>query len=153
MPAYVITWMHLGAVVILLGGLVFFQVVLNPALRTMASESQKSDLLRSIGRRFRSISWISLIVLILTGAYQMLKESGSARIETDWGVVLLLKLFLFAVMFGLLLVHDFILDPFGPPSRSSLHYDQSPNRADFIQKASLVMAFIVLLVASYLATM
>ncbi len=153
MPSYVITWVHLTAVVVLLGGLTFIQFVLNPAVRTIASEAQKADLLRSIGRGFRNISWISLITLILTGSYQMLKESGSARIETDWGVVLMLKLLLFAITFGLLLVHDFILDPYAPPSKSSTAHQQSSNHADLIQKASLLMAFIVLLVAAYLATM
>lgn len=152
MPSYVITWVHLAAVVILLGGLAFIQLVLNPALRTISSEAQKADLLRSVGRGFRSISWICLITLILTGSYQMLKESGSARIETDWGVILMLKLLFFAITFGLLLVHDFILDPYAPPSKSSSAHHQSSSRADLIQKASLLMAFIVLLVASYLTT-
>jgi len=152
MPDYIITWIHLAAALTLLGGLVFIQSVLNPAIRIIASEAQRAEVLRSIGRRFRSLSWISLITLILTGAYQMLKESGSARIETDWGVVLLLKLFLFAITFGLLLVHDFILDPYAAPSKSSTHQPSS-NRADLIQKASLLMAFLVLLVASYLTTM
>ncbi len=153
MPTYVITWVHLTAVVILLGGLTFIQLVVNPAIRPIASEAQKTDLFRSIGHGFRSISWICVITLILTGAYQMLNESGSVRIETDWGVVLMLKLFLFAITFGLLLVHDFILDPYGPPSKSSPGGQQSQNRADLIQKVSLLMAFIVLLVASYLRTM
>ena len=153
MPSYVITWVHLTAVVVLLGGLAFIQFVLKPAMSTIASEAQKAELLRSIGRRFRTTSWISLIILILTGAYQMLKESGSARIETDWGVILMLKLLFFAITFGLLLVHDFILDPYSLPSKYSTAHQQSSNRADLIQKASLFMAFIVLLVASYLATM
>ena len=153
MPSYVITGVHLAAAVILLGGLVFIQFVLNPGIRIIASEAQRMEVIRSVGRGFRSLSWISLITLILTGAYQMLKESGSARIETDWGVVLLLKLFLFAITFGLLLVHDFILDPYAPPSKSSSAPPQNIARADVIQKASLVMAFLVLLVASYLTTM
>ena len=132
MPSYVITWVHLTAVVVLLGGLTFIQFVLNPAISKIASEAQKADLLRSIGRGFRNISWISLITLILTGSYQMLKESGSARIETDWGVVLMLKLLLFAITFGLLLVHDFILDPYAPPSKSSTAHQQSSNHADLL---------------------
>ena len=152
MPSYVITWVHLTAAVILLGGLAFIQFVVKPAIRTIASEAQRADVLRSIGRGFRTISWISLITLILTGAYQMLKESGSTRIETDWGVILMLKLFLFAITFGLLLIHDFILDPYVSPSKSSASPEQNLTRADLLQKASLLMGFIVLLVASYLTT-
>jgi len=152
MPSYVVTWVHLGAAGILLGGLVFIQFVLNPGIRIIASEAQRAEVMRTIGRGFRSLSWVSLITLILTGAYQMLKESGSARIETDWGVVLLLKLFLFAITFGLLLVHDFILDPYAAPSKSSVVSPLNVTRADWIQKTALCMAFLVLLVASYLTT-
>ena len=153
MPDYLITWIHLGAASIFLGGLAFIQLVFNPGLRSMPSETHKADLMRSVGRGFRSISWICVITLILTGAYQMLKESGSARIETDWGLVLMMKLFLFAITFGLLLVHDFIVDPYGPPSKSSVENPTSFIRADLVQKGTLIMAFLVLLSAAYLATM
>ena len=46
----------------------------------------------------------------LTGAYQMLNESGSARIETMWGVALMLKLFLFVIVMtmAILLVASYL---------------------------------------------
>ena len=68
-------------------------------------------------------------------------------------MVLMMKLFLFAITFGLLLVHDFILDPYGPPPKSTVENPTSFIRADLVQKGTLIMAFLVLLSAAYLASM
>ncbi len=154
MPDYLITWIHLVAAITLIGGLLFSQVVLTPVVRKTPSDSKAREIIRLAGRRFRTIAWVSLIILILTGAYQMLNESGSARIETAWGVVLMLKLFLFAIAFGLLLIHDFILDPYALSSQNTALPASSPivpARADILQKGVIVLALAVLLVASYLA--
>ena len=154
MPDYLITWIHLAAAITLIGGLMFSQFVLTPVARKTPSDSKAREVVRLSGRRFRTIAWVSLILLILTGAYQMLNESGSARIETMWGVVLMLKLFLFIIAFGLLLIHDFIIDPYAPSSQDTPPSASSPTipaRADVLQKAVIVMTLAVLLVASYLA--
>ena len=152
MPDYLITWLHLAAAMALIGGLIFSQFVLVPAARDTASDSKSREVVRLAGRRFRTVAWVSLIILILTGAYQMLNESGSPRIETTWGVVLMLKLFLFVIAFGLLLIHDFIIDPYAPSFQDTAPSSPPvPARAGTLQKAVIVMTLAVLLVASYLA--
>lgn len=154
MPDYLITWIHLIAVVTLMGGLIFSQFVLTPAVRNAASDPKAQDVIRLSGQRVRTLAWVSVITLILTGAYLLLNESGSARIETAWGVVLMLKLFLFVIAFGLLLIHDFIMDPYTPVSKPSLNVPASvpgSSRADTLQKAVLVLTLAILLVASYLS--
>lgn len=154
MPDYLITWLHLAAAITLIGGLLFSQLVLTPVARKALADSKAREILRLSGRRFRTIAWVSLIILILTGAYQMLNESGAARIETTWGVVLMLKLLLFVIAFGLLLIHDFIIDPYALPSKDASPASVSPAvsaRADTLQKAVIAMTLAVLLVASYLS--
>ena len=154
MPDYLITWIHLAAAITLIGGLLFSQLVLTPVARKAPSDLKAGEVLRLSGRRFRTIAWVSLIILILTGAYQMLNESGAARIETTWGVVLMLKLLLFVIAFGLLLIHDFIIDPYALPSKDASPASASPTvsaRADTLQKAAIAMTLAVLLVASYLS--
>ena len=156
MPIYIVIWLHLMAAAALIGGLIFFNFILKPGLEEKNSEVQKNDLLQKMGRRFRTVTWICLITLILTGSYTMLYEGGSARIETTWGVVLMLKLFLFAVTFGLILIHDFVLDPFTPPSRASNNptsQAHSARRATYLQQAILLLSLAILLIASYLTTM
>lgn len=153
MPDYLITWIHLIAATTLMGGLIFSQFVLNPSAQDPPDPKSK-EVVRLSGRRFRTLAWVCLIILILTGSYQMLNESGSARIETTWGVVLMFKLFLFIVAFGLILIHDFIIDPHAPsvkkPGNPSA--PASFSRADNLQKAIILMTLAVLLVASYLTT-
>lgn len=154
MPDYLITWIHLIAATTLMGGLIFTQFVLNPSVQQETPDPKAKEIIRLAGRRFRTIAWVCLITLILTGAYQMLNEGGSARIETVWGVVLMLKLFLFVIAFGLILIHDFIIDPHAPPQKKTQN-SVSPvpsSRADNLQKAIVLMTLAVLLVASYLTT-
>lgn len=156
MPIYVIIWLHLIAAVTLIGGLIFFNFVLKPGLEGMKSEAEKNELLQKMGRRFRTVTWVCLITLILTGSYNMLYEGGSARMETTWGVILMLKLFLFAITFGLILIHDYVLDPFGPPSGTSgkpANVSYPGARAPLLQQAILVLTLIILLIASFLSSM
>ncbi len=156
MPIFVVIWLHLIGAAALIGGLIFFNLILKPGLEEKNSEVQKNDLLQKMGRRFRTVTWICLITLILTGSYTMLYEGGSARIETTWGVVLMLKLFLFAITFGLILIHDFVLDPFGFPSRSTKTPSGQPHsarRGTYLQQTILLLTLVILLIASYLTTM
>src|SRR3989338_20865 len=78
-------WIHLLAVVAWIGGLLFFPLVLRPVLRALPDASQPAETLRRVGRRFRTVAWISLVTLILTGAGNILHEGGSARIPAPWG--------------------------------------------------------------------
>jgi len=128
-------------------------VVIRPLARDASSEA--ADLARRIGRRFKSIAWVSLVVLIVTGFLNILNEGGSARIESSWGGVLMLKLFLVLVMIGLSVVHDFILDPYGPgalrgPAASTASRAATAAR---IQGGIVAIAIVILLVAAYLAKM
>ena len=156
MPIYVVIWIHLVAAVTLMGGLIFFNFVLKPGLQEVKSEPEKLEILRKVGQRFRTVTWICLITLILTGAFNMLYEGGSARIETTWGVILMLKLFLFAITFGLILIHDFVLDPYASSSRNpgkSTNVSPYAGRAQLLQQAILLLTLIILLIASYLSAM
>ena len=158
MPDYLITWIHLIAAhllpMILIGGLIFSQCVLNPVVHHAPPDQQSKEILQAAGRRFRTIVWVCLITLIVTGAYHILNESGSVRIETTWGVVLLLKLFFFVIAFGLILIHDFIIDPHASSStNTSTPSGPAPSsQAHHLQNAIILMMLAVLLVASYLTT-
>ena len=155
MPIYLVIWIHLVAAVTLIGGVIFFNFVLKPGLQEVKSEQEKNEILRKIGQRFRTVTWICLITLILTGAFNMLYEGGSARIETTWGVILMLKLFLFVITFGLILIHDFVLDPYASPSGNpSKSTNVSPHlgRASFLQHVILLLTLGILFIAVYLTT-
>ncbi len=156
MPHYLVIWIHLVAAITFIGGLVYLHLVLRPILQSHGSEHESNEILRKVGQRFRTITWMSLITLILTGAFTMLSEGGSARIETEWGVVLMLKLFLFAIAFGLVLIHDFVLDPYPPATQSSSNSPMTSTnirRGVLVQQMILVLTLIILFIATYLTAM
>lgn len=143
-------WVHLVALVVFIGAHVFLGLVVRPLA---AASPESADLLRRIGRRAKTLSWGALVLLLLTGFFNLLNEGGSARIESAWGGVLMLKLLLVLVLIGLSVVHDFILDPYGPGA------DRGPatrvaaraRTAARVQFAIIILSVAVLLVAAYLA--
>lgn len=142
-------WVHLLAVVTWVGGQIVFILVIRPVL---GAPGVPPDLLGVVGRRFRTLTWLSVVVLILTGAFNILNEGGSARIESPWGGILMLKLLLVAAAFGLTLVHDFILDPYAPTGRRAPAASGSGRTAG-VQTVILALSLTTLLVAAYLARM
>ncbi len=160
MMPFLVMWIHLIAVVTWIGGLLFVPLVLKPALRGLTPESQQAQVLSRVGLRFRTIAWVSLITLILTGAFNMLYEGGSARLESTWGAVLMLKLLLVAIAVGLTLVHDFILEPYTVTSGKTLPQaatgavgPSSQVAATRVEHLILALSLAILLIASYLARM
>jgi putative copper export protein len=146
-------WVHLVALAAFVGGHLVLTVVVRPMARGASPDGV--DLARRVGRRFKSLAWVSLVLLIVTGLFNVLNEGGSARIESAWGGVLMLKLFLVLVMIGLSIVHDFILDPYGPaaergPAARTARREATAAR---VQVAIVVVAIVILLIAAYLARM
>ncbi|MBI3608536.1 MAG: DUF4149 domain-containing protein [Nitrospirae bacterium] len=148
-------WIHLLAVVTWLGGQIFLVLVARPVLQDLPSTMDPPDSLRRLGRRFRTVTWVSIITLVMTGAFNILNEGGSARIESAWGGVLMLKLFLVALVVGLTLVHDFILDPYAaaPRAAGGTRPASKSGAARGLQIAILLLSLSILLVAAYLARM
>ena len=159
MPAYVVTWIHLVAVVTFIGGWLFFQLAIRPSLLEGKSPCPSKEALamaQKMGQRFKTVGWVSLMVLVFTGASQLLDESGSARIETNWGLIMMLKLFLFAIVGGLIFVHDLILDPFGEIGKSQ-RTESLPllfaGKVVWVQRAILFLSLAILGIAVYLTSL
>ena len=156
MPTYLVIWIHLLAVITWIGGQIFLVLIARPVLQHEGPPAMAvPDTLRRLGRRFRTVTWVSVIALVITGAFNILNEGGSARIESAWGGVLMLKLFLVALVVGLTLVHDFILDPYATAPRAAGGRDSTSgsSTAHRLQIAILVLNLSILLVAAYLARM
>jgi uncharacterized membrane protein len=149
-------WIHLLAVITWIGGQIFLVLVAQPVLQQEGSSTVAApDLLRRLGRRFRTLTWVSVITLVMTGVFNILNEGGSARIESAWGGILMLKLLLVALVVGLTLVHDFILDPYAAAPRAAGGKDSASgsSTAHRLQIAILSLSLSILLIAAYLARM
>ncbi|MDH5296674.1 MAG: CopD family protein [Nitrospirota bacterium] len=159
MPAYVITWIHLLAAITFIGGWMFVQLVVRPSLAEGKAKPPSMEaiaMVKKVGQRFKMVGWVSLMALVFTGASQLLDESGSARIETSWGLMMMLKLFVFAIVGGLIFVHDLILDPYGVPAKGKKEEAEPlmfSGKVKWVQRTILGLSLVVLFIAAYLTSL
>jgi putative copper export protein len=149
----------LVAVIKFIGGWLFFKLAVRPSLlegKSKTTPKEALEMAKKMGQRIKTVGWVSLMVLIFTGASQLLDESGSARIETSWGLIMMLKLFVFAIVGGLIFVHDLILDPFGAIGKSQ-RAETSPllfaGKVVWVQRAILLLSLVVLGIAVFLTSL
>ena len=117
MELYWLNLLHLLAAAVWVGGSLCVALVIMPVLRRQAPHDQRITLIAAMGRRFRTVGWIALAVLVLTGLRRaMLALSGvpdpwAALAATAYGRTLTSKILVVAVLLVLQLVHDFVLGP------------------------------------------
>lgn len=144
-------WVHLVALAAFVGGHLVLTLLVRPMARDASPDG--AEFVRRVGRQFKSLAWASLVLLIVTGFFNLLNEGGSPRIESAWGGVLMFKLLLVLVLIALSIVHDFILDPYGPGATrgpAALAASRSVT-AGRVQVSIVVVGVAILLVAAYLA--
>ena len=91
----IITWIHLVASAIWVGGSLFIAMVFAPVLKTMSSSVEdRLQIMIRVGRKFNRIAIPSLMILIATGifnAHQMLIKPDFL-FSTSYGVLLVIKI-------------------------------------------------------------
>lgn len=107
----IITWIHLLAAVLWIGGMLFLSLTLVPILKQEPVAAQLGALFRKIARRFRMLVWMSIAVLVTTGSWLLPARVASLGEPWDWPEALQSKLGLVAVLITLTAVHDFWLGP------------------------------------------
>ncbi len=78
LPA-LIQWIHVGSVVLLIGGFFFLRVILLPAAKVLP-ENQQPKLVDTAFRRFRVVVWSALLTILFSGVYNFiafLRSTGS----------------------------------------------------------------------------
>lgn len=95
-------WIHIGAVVVAIGGSAFVLFVLRPALLGVGGQ-ERERIMERVHSRFRVIVWVCIALIIVTG----LAAAGSLRVlqtevlfGTVYGQLLLLKIVLALVLFA-----------------------------------------------------
>jgi uncharacterized membrane protein len=143
-------WIHILAAMVWIGGAGFIALVLVPALRREDLRAQSPEILRTAAIRFRTVGWISLSVLVVTGLTNLMLRgiplpslSDGAFYATRFGHALGAKLILVALILGIGAVHDFIL---GPRAAAAILKDPcSRDAARARRKASMMGRFTLLL--------
>lgn len=111
--------LHVLAALLWLGGMLFLAAVGGPVLRRVEPPALRAELFREVGGRFRTVGWIAIGTLVVTGIanlhFRGLLRADILGSGTFWagsyGRALAVKLVTVLVMIGLSAVHDFALGP------------------------------------------
>lgn len=109
---------HLLAAMIWVGGMAFLVLVLVPSLRQGVTPLQRAALVQATGRRFRTVGWCCLGLLVLTGLTNLWARGMTVAVlgdaafwSTPFGSLLAWKVSVVALIVSLSGVHDFLLGP------------------------------------------
>jgi putative copper resistance protein D len=104
--ALVVRWVHVLSAIVWIGGMLFIALVLVPVVRRLDDAALRTRLVHAVGVRFRTVGWIALGALVLTGLGNLW-----VRPYLLWAPRFHLKLALVLVALALSVVHDFVLGP------------------------------------------
>lgn len=103
-----------------LGGMLFLAAVGAPVLRAVEPPALRQRLFRELGMRFRTIGWVAIALLVVTGVANLhyrgwLRWDGvlgeAAFWSTGTGHALAWKLVAVATMVAVSAMHDFVIGP------------------------------------------
>jgi putative copper export protein len=135
--ALFVRWIHVVSAITWVGGMLFIALVLVPVVRGLGDPALRTRLVQESGRRFRTVAWIALCVLVLTGLANLWLSPTllwSPRFHLKVGLVGL------ALILGAF--HDFVLGPrAGRPGA-----DPSARvRASWIARLNVLIALAIVL--------
>jgi len=93
----ILTWIHLVAAAIWVGGSIFIGIVFSPILKTITtSMEERIQIMIKVGKRFNKIAVPSLFILMITGLYNshLLLSKPDLLMATSYGVFLTVKIIL-----------------------------------------------------------
>lgn len=117
---YVNVSLHVLAAMLWLGGMLFLAVVGAPVLRAVEPAALRQRLFDQLGRRFRTVGWITVAIAVVTGVINLhyrgwLHWHGVWDSPAFWatrtGMALAIKLAFTALMLGVEGYHDFVIGP------------------------------------------
>jgi putative copper export protein len=123
--------------IIWVGGMLFIALVLVPTSRALGDATLRTRLIQDSGQRFRTVAWIALAILVLTGVLNLWLQPvllHSPRFHAKLGLVGLTLL--------LSATHDFVLGPRAglPGADPSLRL-----RASWIARVNVLVALAIVL--------
>ena len=151
---------HLLAALLWLGGMFFLAAVGAPVLRTLEPAELRVRLFQALGERFRTVGWIAISVLVVTGVinlhFRRLLEPALWTDPAFWGTplgtALAWKLAAVAVMVLISAVHDFVSGPAAsraaPGTPAAF---RARRRASWLARVNALVGIVVVVAAVRLA--
>jgi len=153
--------LHIFAAVTWIGSMMYSEFGVKPALKNLGDMKA-----HSVGgnamKKFSSLTWASLIILILTGSYATYskKDKLTPVFQEPSGTVLFIKLVLVAVMIVILFLQVFV---YGPKMQSlistatpqnqenQMEMTKTSNTAQVLSKTHLYAGIIIIILAVILS--
>ena len=148
-------WLHMLATVVWIGSLAGLSLLFLPAARQTIEPQVYASLLSSIQRRLDPLGWLSLLVLVGTGMFQMSSNpnyQGFLAVNNNWAVAILLKHILFAVMIGISAYLTWGLMPkLGRAALRQAHGQDTPEAQSLHRQEALLLRLNLILALFILA--
>ncbi|MEE9542591.1 MAG: DUF4149 domain-containing protein [Thermodesulfobacteriota bacterium] len=146
-------FLHVISAIFWIGGMLFLSLVIVPFLLALKDPQDRSAVYRAIGPKYRTLAWIAIIILLITGPLNLyLLEINPAKIftpeflATSYGKALLIKLILVFIIVVSSLLHDFWV---GPKARTS---EKFKAYARIFGRGNLILAILIVLFAVFIRT-
>lgn len=151
---------HLLAALLWLGGMFFLAAVGAPVLRTVEPPELRMLLFRRLGERFRTVGWVAIAVLVVTGLvnlhYRRLLSlelwADAGFWSTPQGTALAWKMGAVLAMLVISALHDFLTGPAAareaPGSPGAL---RARRTAALLARANALVGVVVVVAAVRLA--
>lgn len=154
---------HILSAIIWVGGMFFLALVVVPVARRLP-EADRAALVGAVGYRFRTIGWICLALLVVTGVVNLYYRGvtwdsvvSGELLATRAGLLVVVKLALVAVMVVVSAVHDFVVGPASTRAHARAGADPSPEvraaivvlrrRAGWLARITALLALAIVAVA------
>jgi putative copper export protein len=104
--ALAVRFLHVGAALTWVGGMLFVALVLVPVTRRLEDPGLRRRLMHEAGLRFRTVGWVAMGVLVATGLINLWLRPELLTLTRFW-----VKAALVVVAIVLSAAHDFVLGP------------------------------------------
>jgi len=96
-----IRWFHAIASAAWVGGMLFYVLVVSPAVAGLPQAAQRPAILAGLARHFREVTQASVAIVLLTGGVLTVDRLSQPHLQRAYVVVLAAKIALALVMVGL----------------------------------------------------
>ncbi|MCC6313742.1 MAG: DUF4149 domain-containing protein [Thermomicrobiales bacterium] len=150
-------FVHVVAAIIWIGGMLFLALVVGPASRRLPP-AERGALFSLVGRRFRTVGWICIALLLVTGVANVAFRgfgwdavTSGQLFGSEFGRVLAVKLVVIAIMLAFSAAHDFLIGPGSAAARANPAGQRQAviarRRASWFGRANTALALVVVALA------
>ena len=147
-------WLHMLATTVWVGGIATLVLIILPTARSQLSSQHYTDLMGGLSARITPIAWLSLVVLLGTGMFQMSANpnyEGILEISNNWAKAILVKHVLFVLVIVVSAYLTWVLMPtqnrlalLQAKGKDTPEAEQYNNREKWLRAVNLILAVLIL---------